>query len=271
MLYERKTKDTFDIRNLLLPIGTLIIFFGVSTYAGFALGFYSLGAIVIVISISPFITYSKTRNPGFLIQGMYLVFLGLMCLTSPPAFEDKSKIGLTPVFLVLTYVTLLLTAFQFFNRKIKWRGMEILELAALNVEDIGESFSPRPRPSGQVRVSKTEMIRFVDFINSNLIAFPFQEENRSVLVLALPKKISKYILGIQNDYLSDTWVAIDFEGQVSVNVTQEDYLLYKQDFDFDQICLSLGNVFIEFLELSKEGKESQIIDKMNMLRLSPFV
>ena len=115
------------------------------------------------------------------------------------------------------------------------------------------------------------MIRFVDFITTNLIAFAFREENRIVFVLTLPGNDIPYLLGIKKDYLEDTWVAIDYDGNISVNVTEDDYLLFKQDLDFDQLCQSLGNVFIEFLELSKNGQESQIIDRMNALRLNPFV
>ena len=115
------------------------------------------------------------------------------------------------------------------------------------------------------------MIRFVDFVTRNLIAFAFREDNRIVFVLTLPGNDIPYLLGIKKDYLEDTWVAIDYDGNISVNITEDDYLLFKQDLDFDQICQSLGNVFIEFLELSKNGQESQIIDRMNALRLNPFV
>jgi len=66
-------------------------------------------------------------------------------------------------------------------------------------------------------------------------------------------------------------VAIDYEGNISVNITQEDYLLFKQDLDFDQLCQSLGNVFVEFLEYSKSGQETRIIDRMDSLRLNPFM
>ena len=145
-----------------------------------------------------------------------------------------------------------------------------LKLAALPVEDTGESFSARPRPAGQIPVSKTEMIRFVDFVSRNLIAFPFKEENRVVFVLTLPGNDLPYLLGLKKDYLEDTWVAIDYDGNITVNITQSDYLLFKMDLDFDQICQSLGNVFREFLELSKNGQENQIIDRMNALRLNPI-
>ena len=121
-------------------------------------------------------------------------------------------------------------------------------------------------------------LRFVDFITSNLIAFPITEENRVVFVLALPgindllgyNDLSR-LLGFKKDYLDDTWVAIDFDGNISVHITQDDYLLFKQDLAFDQLCQALGNVFADFLELSKSGQEQLIIDRMNALRLSPFV
>jgi hypothetical protein len=114
------------------------------------------------------------------------------------------------------------------------------------------------------------MIRFVDFVQSHMIAFPFREENRIVFVLTVPGNDWPYLLGLKQDYLEDTWVAIDDDGNISVNITEEDYLLFKQDLAFDQLCQSLGNVFAEFLELSKDGKEEKIVDRMDALRLSPL-
>jgi hypothetical protein len=217
-----------------------------------------------------FITYWRTQNTGFLIVGLFQVSAGLMCISAVPAFEDKSKIGLTPVFLITTYGLMITMFYLAVNRKLKWRGQEIFELAAMPIEDTGNNYTARPRPAGQADVTRTEMIRFVNFITSNLIAFAFREENRFVFVLPLPGNDTPYLLGLKKDYLDDTWVAIDFDGNVSVNITEEDYLLFKQDLNFDQLCESLGNVFIEFLEFSKQGQEQRIIDRMNALRLFPL-
>ena len=269
--YERKTKDQSVLKVLPLPIGALIVFLILLTTVGPGPAFYVLGGIFLLVSVMPFITFWRTRNTGFLAVAMYLVFAGLMCVSAPAAIKDKSEPGLTPLFLVGTYILLLVVGYLTFNRKLRWRGQEIFELAAMSVEDTGESFTARPRPAGQIPISKTEMIRFVDFITTNLIAFAFREDNRIVFVLTLPGNDLPYLLGIKKDYLEDTWVAIDYDGNISVNITEEDYLLFKQDLDFDQLCQSLGNVFIEFLELSKNGQELQIIDRMNALRLNPFV
>lgn len=271
MFFERKTKDSSLLKIILIPIGVIALFLTVASLAGFGPALYMLGVIYFFLSVMPFITFWRTRNAGFLALTLFLIFVFLVCVSAPPAIIDKSQTGLIPLFLVGMYISLMVVAYLTFNRKLRWRGQEIFELAALPIEDTGDSFSARPRPTGQVPISKTEMIRFVDFMTKNLLAFAFREDNRVIFVLALPGKETSYLLGLKKDFLEDTWVAIDFDGNISVNITQEDYLLFKMDLDFDQLCQSLGDVISEFLELSKNGQESQIIDKMNALRLNPFM
>lgn len=270
MFYERKTKKQNSFGFIIVPLFIIVIWLALSVTLGFEKSFYFMGGFFFIVSIWPFITFWRTRNAGFLAVGGFQFFAGLVCISAPPAIADKSEAGLIPVFIIIMYGAMLVSFYNLVNRKLKWRGVEIFELAAMPIEDTGENYTARPRPAGQTQVSKTEMIRFVDFITRSLIAFPFKEENRIVFVLALPNREFPYLLGLNKDYLEDTWVAINYDGNISVNITEKDYLLFKQDLNFDQLCESLGNVFIEFLELSKAGRESQIIDKMNALRLNPL-
>ncbi len=270
MLFERKTRDRSVINYLWFPVLLFGGFFGIWSVFGPAPGFYYVAVLMALASIMPFVTFARTRNAGFMAVGLYFVFIVLVCVSTPPLLVDNREPGLMPLFIGGLYLLMLVVAYQTFNRKLKWRGQEVFELAAMGVEDTGDSYSARPRPSGKVQVSKTEMMRFMDFAVTNLLAFVFREENRVVFVLALPGNDTPYLLGLKKDYQTDTWVAIDFDGQVSVNITQEDYLIFKQDLDFDQLCQAVGNVFVEFVEFSKAGRESQIIDRMNALRLNPF-
>jgi hypothetical protein len=280
MYYQRKTRDRHAFQFLWIPLLAIGSFIGITATLGVFTAFYFLGTIFFIASFLPLITFWRTRNAGFLAAGLYLFLSAMLCVSAPMAIRNKPEIGLVPLFLVGVYASGIVTAYLFFNRKLKWRGQEIFEMAGLQVEETRDSFTARPRPAGKVPISKTEMIRFVDFMISNLIAFPFTEENRVVFVLALPGNDLRYllgyndlsrILGFKKDYLDDTWVAIDFDGNISVHITQDDYLLFKQDLAFDQLCQALGNVFTDFLELSKNGQEQLIIDRMNALRLSPFV
>lgn len=270
MFFERKTKPKNILRHLLFPVLAMIIWLTTLALVGVGPSFYVLGGLYLLVVPYPFIIYLRTRNTGYLAVTGFILAACLMMISAPSAIADKSNSGLTLMILAIMYVLMLVVGYLAINRKLRWRGEEIFELAAMPVEDIGDSFSARPRPVGNVPVSKTEMIRFVEFMTRNLIAFAFREENRVVFVLTLPGNDLPYLLGIKKDYLEDTWVAIDYDGNITVNITEKDYLLFKMDLDFDQLCQSLGDLFREFLELSKQGQDSRIIDRMNALRLFPL-
>jgi hypothetical protein len=270
MFFERKTKPKNTLRQFVFPIMALILWLGMLGLFGPGPAFYTLGGLYLLVAPYPFIIFLRTRNSGYLAVTGFILAACLMMISAPAAIADKSNLGLIPILLVIMYILMMITCYLAFNRKLRWRGEEVFELAAMPIEEIGDSFSARPRPAGNVPVSKTEMIRFVEFMTKNLVAFAFREENRVVFVLTLPGNDLPYLIGTKKDYLEDTWVAIDYEGNITVNITEEDYLLFKMDLDFDQLCQSLGDLFGEFLELSKQGQESRIIDRMNALRLFPI-
>jgi hypothetical protein len=270
MFFERKTKPKNILKQLWPPLLIMVSFLSLLSLVGPGPAFYALGVIFLVFALYSLAIFIRTRNSGYLAITLFQTFAGLAMFSAPYAIHNKSDPGLAPLFLVMMYVSMLVVLYMVVNRKLRWRGEEIFELAALPVEEISDNFTARPRPAGRVPISKTEMIRFVEFMTTNLIAFAFREENRVVFVLTLPGNDLPYLLGIKKDYLKDTWVAIDYEGNITVNITEEDYLLFKMDLDFDQLCQSLGDLFGEFLELSKQGQESRIIDRMNALRLFPL-
>ncbi|RLD80317.1 MAG: hypothetical protein DRJ10_07600 [Bacteroidetes bacterium] len=70
--------------------------------------------------------------------------------------------------------------------------------------------------------------------------------------------------------MEKSWVAFSFDGNVSVNISKEDYLDYKEDLAFDQLCKPLSEVMIEFIQLNVKGEQVRIIDKMNNLKINIF-
>ena len=56
----------------------------------------------------------------------------------------------------------------------------------------------------------------------HVIAYPFVEENRVVLVV--PENMFIYMLLLKRGYEKDTYIAFDFRGNVSVNIAKKDYM-----------------------------------------------
>jgi hypothetical protein len=164
--------------------------------------------------------------------------------------------------------TLVLILFSGISRKVKWRREEILELAAQPIDDYQNGFTGRPLAIGQAEYRQSDIDNFSRFLLRNLMAVPYREKNR--VVLALTGHYIDHIFNIRNDYSQDSWVAFDDQGNISVNIIKEDYQQYKEELTFDQLCISLGNLFKGWLEAYLQGDEAAIVDQMNGLKLSAF-
>jgi hypothetical protein len=64
-----------------------------------------------------------------------------------------------------------------------------------------------------------------------------------------------------------SWIAFDFHGNVTVNISKRDYLGYKEEFSFDQLCDGLGKLFIRFMDYYRKGEAERIIYELNEVGL----
>jgi len=138
------------------------------------------------------------------------------------------------------------------------------------VEEGLESYTERPRPAGLVDYSKYDIIDFTNYLKRVMIGFTYQEENRIFIV---PIKFGHEWGALYSpnfNYLEKTWIAFDFDGQVSVHISRKDYLSYKEDLAFDHLCESMGQLFITFGEFYMRGDKVRIIDRLNSVKLGLF-
>jgi len=177
-------------------------------------------------------------------------FVGLQTFTVISVFTGIITVCLFTLFIYMFFVFLKHTA----------QYRRILELAARPVDDAQNGFTQRPYPSGKAVYSKGEILGFAEFLKSSLIAIPFVESNG--ITLAFPEDWLGRLYGMHGSYLDDTRVIFQFNGQVSTHITEKDYKKYQEELTFDQLCSSLGNIFIEFMELYKNGEVDRILEKI---------
>jgi len=121
---------------------------------------------------------------------------------------------------------------------------------------------------GNVDYSRDELNNFSKFFEKNLLGLTYKEDNRIVF---MPLKYKNEYFALYNpkyNYKDKTWVAISNNGNVSVNISKQDYLDYKEDLAFEQLCNSLSDTIVEFIELYIAGREVRIIDKMDSLKIN---
>jgi len=270
---RHKQKPDLDLTGILPPIFSLIVFLTVFFIWGPRTAFYTLGLIIYTYAALIFYVYYRTGHKWTLAVVLYMCCFGTFLITAAPYMimgRDLELPAISKVLIVIIIPFFWFLIYLNFTRKMKWRGREILELAALQVEEAGNTFTERPMPAGKTNISKSELEEFARFFERNLLGLVYRETRRIVF---MPLKYKNEHLALYNpnyNYHDKTWVAIGYDSNVSVNISKKDYLEYREDLAFDELCKSLGEVMIDFMELYIEGREVRIIDKMNEMRVNVF-
>ncbi|GAB4380727.1 MAG: hypothetical protein Kow0042_30990 [Calditrichia bacterium] len=260
-IHKLKPLNEWWVGLLYIGNGVLLLLAALFGFWDFYLKF--LGTLfLLVAAIRVFISF-RMGNYAYLAGALHYSVIAFLCF----AITGENKALITAL-MGIFFFTLFLNVAMFVSRKVKWRWREVLELAAYPVKDTKNGFTTRPKPTGKADYSREDILAFAGFLAKHLIAIPYVEKEKVALVIT--KKRLKHLLNLKNDYSDETYISFDFKGNVTVNITKQDYLQYKDALTFDQLTDSMGNLFIEFLELFKKGEAVRIIDRMNELKMNPF-
>jgi len=247
-----------------------LIFIGNGVLAGAAViyGFLNsylyllLSAIFTIVLIN--IVFSiRTKNLFYLVTALHYTIISLYFVAV--IIENSQLLNLMRISFLFSLFFLLYLGL---TRKLKWRKRELLEMAAENIKVAPGSFTNRPKPLEKKQYTRSELIGFSKFLFKKLIAVPYYEEKSVVFVVT--NKYTNHVLNLRNNYSEETHVTFGFDGSISVSIAKKDYLKYKEELSFDQICYSLGELFIGFLELYKKNETVRIIYRMDRLKFNPF-
>lgn len=269
MFRIHKLKADHSIIGLVPALSSLFIAALLGIFFGREPAFTFLAIVFWLFCAYTLMAYRLTGNAHFLAPVMYLLFGGFVLFNHDPAFSNDPPAG----FLLLnlfTIASLLWMVYLLLTKKLKWRGREILELAAAPVEETGNGFTNRPLSGGKTSFNKSQIVEFAEFASRNLIAVPYIDEKKVVFVPVMMGREFAFILGLKKDYMDSTWVSFDFDGNVSVNISHHDYMEYQEALSFDQLCASLADLFIDFIETWQRGEGVRIISRMDSTRVGIF-
>ena len=265
----RKLRPEYSINDF-IPFIAMIFSFAVSyVLFGPAIAKWVLGGTVILFGAYLLAGYLRTHNTGYLITSIFNIVWGGFAWSLPIPFPDEIP---TLTKLLITLLLFMLPVLWFFilTKRLKWRGREIFELAAFKVEDTTSGYTSRPRPLGKADYSEQDLHAFADFLSKNLIALSYFETDRVIFAPIKNSQEYPFLLGVTPDLNEFSWVAFELNGDVTAHISHKDYLAYRDELSFDALCSSLGQLFIEFLEMCQRGEQLRVIERINALQLSIF-
>ncbi|MBA4319089.1 MAG: hypothetical protein C0412_11880 [Flavobacterium sp.] len=273
MIYILKLKPDRDITGLLPIIFCLLIPALVGALMGPVAGFSTMAGIIFIYSFFCIFAVYRTKSIGYIVLTCYMFSMFLYILSLDINIYSGRLIYQTPeskFFLFTSFFLALWMLYLTFTKKNKWRGREILELAACKVEEGINTYTDRPRPVNKMEFQREEVEYFAKFLVKSLIIMPYYEQERILFVPVRNGHEYPYLFGSNINYWNKTWVAFDFDGNISAHISKNDYLDYKKNLEFDPLCEELGKLFVEFFEYFRQGEEVRIIDKLNEVKVGYF-
>jgi len=269
----KKLKPDRNIKGILPALFSLVIGACVAIIFGPAAGLKTIGAVILIYATFGLIAAIRTSAFNYWISTIYMYCLGLYIIFIDIKEFNHQQLYLTleaKFMLIWVAFFMLWVLYLLVTKRAKWRGRDIMEAAAENV-DAGEStYTPRPRPGGRLEATKEEILSFARYLKKYLMAMPHYDQDKVLLVLVKMGEEFGILFGPNINYWNRTWISIDFKGNVAVNISKEYYLDFKDNLSFDQLCESLGNLFIRFYEYYRKGEEIRIIDHLNAMKIGPF-
>jgi hypothetical protein len=268
MYWRRKLKKDLSVGGLIPAMICLLIGSVIWILSGPREALISVAVFYGLFAIFSFWIFIRTRNISFLAASLWQLLFGVFLLTRPEfpvIFSPDNRISALVVVMLLAATFWLL--YTVFTRKAKWKGREVFELASVSIEAQPDGFTQRPRPAGRTEYTKDELMGFSAFLSRNLVAMPYIEENQIVFVPVKMGDEYSYLFNPEKFRQQRSWIAFDFKGDVTVSISRRDYLDYKEELSFDQLCDNMGNMFIKFIEYYRKGEGDRIIYQLNELGL----
>ena len=270
MSHEKKLKPDHSLVGLLPAFTSLIVIAIASVIFGRRGMAWTATLLFAGFTGFAFTAQRRSGSLSYIASTVYLLTATLALASAPDSvfgFRDRTVFNF---FKVLTLPSIGTLLYLMFTRRAKWRGRDILELAAAPVDDLGDGFTERPYPSGKADYSWGEILGFARFCGKHMISLPYIESERVYLVPVRMGKEYGHLWNVSRNISKDTWVCFDSEGTVTVNISKDDYFLYRDDLSFDQLCDSLAGLYVDFLDMYRRDLTVRIIDRLNSVKIGFF-
>jgi hypothetical protein len=209
-----------------------------------------------------FLVYAMIYYIRVRVYQILLVFgvLGLGFYHSAIVFDNHALLSGKTLFLHLAvWIVVFFTGMPVVVRayKLEIHSRKIFKLAAERVGEKLEGFTSRPFTAGKYEFTREEVIGFARFLNAKDIArYRLMDDTTNI---GLSMGISPLA---DPDFERISMVSFRSDGELFIHIAESDYTLFRDKLSFNQLCASLAELLIRFLEFYREGHDERIIREL---------
>ncbi len=136
---------------------------------------------------------------------------------------------------------------------------KIFSLSVKYVDQLSDSFTDRPFPSGTIEYTKEEIYGFSAFLEAKNIVKVVNDGGDFFLGFSMG------ISPLSNpDLNSISYFQIDLNGNTAVHISGKDYHQFRKKYSFDQLCDAVANLFMRFFNEYKAQNEKRILIELGL-------
>ncbi|HPF02293.1 MAG TPA: hypothetical protein PLE95_03745 [Bacteroidales bacterium] len=236
----------YELRRILIGQGS---FLSGAPYITIVL----VALLFIVMGIIQWFRYRNWIYPvlGFLI-GITTAQISFMF----PHYERLGSLHLTYFVSIILIILFILINWRSFysHEKFELNSRRLFRITSERIYRTDNGYTERPYSGGRIECTRDELLGFARFLHGNFIVRPFYYETYVCLSFSMNKSLVVIHEGREVSH-----VLIGYDGSISVKVADKDYRDYRERLSFDQLCASLGEIFIRFFDYYKQGLDSRIM------------
>jgi len=164
MSSSRKFKPAFNIK-VFIPLVVILVAFAFATaYFKIAAGLFVMVIAFGGYALFSILAYLRTRNIAYFAAFLFQSFMATYFLTVPLGMLPIGTKTQAGFFYFCGLIVGVWLVYMMATGKGKWKGKNVFELAALQVNKMVNGYTDRPRPAGKLDYTKSELFGFAEFI-----------------------------------------------------------------------------------------------------------
>lgn len=180
-----------------------------------------------------------------------------------PHYDEPGIFKLTYFISFIMIILFILINWNSFygHERFEINSRRLFRLASERIFRVDDGYTGRPFSGGKIDCTRDELLGFVRFLHGSYIARPFYFENyvcisfsmnTSLIVIREGREVSHVIIG--------------YDGNLTVRISEKDYREYRERLSFDQLCVSLADIFARFFDYYRKGLESRIMIELKSVK-----
>ncbi len=188
------------------------------------------------------------------------ILIGTAVMVWPFARYSESELFLA-TYLVAVILFFLLVILKwstiYGHERFELNSRRLFRLAGERIFQTSDGYTERLYPGGNISYTHDELAGFVRFLHGNYVVRPFYYENCVHLAFSMNKSLM-----VIHEPAEVSYITLDYQGRITVRISEKDYRDYTERLSFDQLCSSMAEVFIRFIEYHQKGLETRITSEL---------